>query len=82
MFRGRLEAVLYPSVTRDGLLICTGVEESYIERILLVLYLGQEDRICVGIRVIIVLTVARQTSKEDTLVFLVPFIDRKTAGWS
>lgn len=52
------------------------MEEADILRVAL-LELGQEDGVRVHLGVVEILRVARQTTQEDTLILLVPVVDRE-----
>ena len=68
------QTVLNTAKAAHRLLISTRVEEADIEG-LLVVELGQEDGIGVGLAAVEVLAIAGEATEEDTLILLVPMVD-------
>ena len=70
--------MLDAAVAGDGLLVGSGVEESYVQGFRVVRSdLREEDGVGVLLGVVVVLAVAGETSEEDSLVGLVPFVYRQ-----
>ena len=73
-----LEAVLDAAVAGDGLLVGSCVEESDVQGLRVVrVDLREEDGVGVLLGVVVVLAVAGEASEEDSLVRLVPLVDRQ-----
>ena len=69
--------MLDSTIAGNGLLVCSSVEKSDVERIPAAPYGREEDCIGVSLGIVIILAVAGETAQEHPMIFVIPLVQRQ-----